>query len=67
MNGTFVEKLEIKDEWEISAEKYRLVDLGTGPQQLQVLRGDIWIKESACYEWSTLTSRIESLKNSQKS
>ncbi len=67
MNGdSFKVDLSIIDEWESGNDKYRLVNLGAGPAQLQILDGGNWREESVCYRWSTLTHRIDQLRNSQE-
>ncbi|MCG8431385.1 MAG: hypothetical protein MJA29_09465 [Candidatus Omnitrophica bacterium] len=58
----FIEELTIIDEWEVPNEKYRLVNLGAGPDRLQeFIEGD-WQEVSRCYEWGIVTKRIAQLK-----
>jgi len=54
----------IIDEWEAGGDKYRLVNLGDGPDVLQILVGDEWREETECYRWGSLTHRIKELRNS---
>ena len=61
---TFIERLEILDEWQVGNEKYRLVNLGAGPDQIQEFIVGEWKEMSPCYRWSTVTQRIVQLKNS---
>jgi len=66
MSGdTFTERISVKDEWEACGQKYRLVDLGAGPRELQTinpLTNDVdWRPERPCYVHGILCSRIEEL------
>ncbi len=61
----FVVELKVVDKWRGGTDMYRLVDLGCGPMQLQIFNGKEWVEESEQYRWSTLTSRINELRNSQ--
>lgn len=64
-NDGFIEKLTIIDQWESSSESFRLVNLGAGPDILQILYNGNWREESLCYRWGVLTSRIKSLVAAQ--
>lgn len=60
----FVVKLTVIDEWQGGSDKYRLVNLGAGPYQLQIYDNGKWGEGSECYKWSTVTYRIKQLRNS---
>ncbi len=64
-HGTFIENLEILDEWEVPHEKYRLVNLGAGPDQVQEFVDGEWKKVSSCYQWGIVTRRIVEIKTGQ--
>ena len=60
---TFEINLTVLDEWEVSGgKKYRLVDLGAGPDQLQEFVDNDWKQVSHCYQWGIVTHRITDLK-----
>ena len=69
MPGGFAEKIIVKDEWELNGERFRLVDLGAGPRELQKinpLTEDMdWSPEKECYVHALLCARIESLSNAE--
>ena len=60
--GTFSPNLTVIDEWKAGGDKYRLVNLGAGPDQIQIQDDSGWREESQCYQWSTVTHRIAELK-----
>ena len=63
MSGeTFEVNLVVIDSWKSSLEHYRLVNLGAGPDQLQVSNdGKDWREESEHFKWGVMTSRIADL------
>lgn len=63
MCDSFIEKIKIIDSWECSNEKFRLVNLGAGPNQLQIFKQGKWVRESVCYEWGVLIDRVKQLKS----
>lgn len=63
MNGTFVEKIKVTDQWESGGENFRLVDHGAGPRELQIERDGRWVAESPQFIHGVLCTRIESLAN----
>lgn len=63
MKGSFIEELKILDSWESENEKFRIVNLGMGPDRLEVFKKGEWHKELACYEWDVVISRLLHLKN----
>ncbi len=63
---TFVVNLTVIDEWEVGGDNYRLVNLGAGPDQLQILDNGVWREESVCYQWPVLTHRIKDLAKKGK-
>ena len=63
MNGTFVEKIKVTDQWGSGGEKFRLVDRGAGPSELQIERDGRWVAESPQYIHGVLCARIEFLAN----
>ena len=64
MCDTFERIITIIDEWESGGDKFRLVNLGAGPDRLQILDNGKWKEESNCFKWGVLTNRIKMLKNS---
>ena len=64
-NEGFEVDLKVIDKWRGGTDMYRLVNLGAGPLRLQIFDGNEWREESVQYRWSTLTSRINELRNSQ--
>ena len=65
MNGTFVEKIKVTDQWESGGENFRLVDRGAGPRELQIERDRRWVAESPQYVHGVLCARIEFLANTE--
>ena len=58
MNSQHTESITVKDEWESNGDKYRLVNKGAGPMELQILDGQDWRAESSCYVHGILCDRI---------
>jgi hypothetical protein len=63
MSGdTFMERITVIDEWDNSHERFRLINKGAGPDELQVrdgLSGDsAWRRESSQYVHGVLCNRI---------
>jgi hypothetical protein len=65
---TFEEDLKVITEWESGGEKFRLINLGAGPDQLQVMNigADEWKRERGHYEWGVLTHHIKKLSDELK-
>jgi hypothetical protein len=57
----FEEDLQIINSWESGSDKYRLVNLGAGPNQLQIFENGKWREESVQYRWSAMSNRIKHL------
>lgn len=60
---TFEINLKVLDEWVAGDEKFRLVYLGSGPNQLQIHRLGEWVEESAHFRWGLITARLLKLKS----
>lgn len=62
---TFVENLRVYDEWESGGERFRLVNHGAGPDELQVRGMGVddkgWRPETSCYVHGVLCARIRRL------
>ena len=58
---TFTEEITVLDEWKTKTEKFRLVNKGMGPDELQVFKNYKWVPETECYVHSILTRRIKEL------
>jgi len=69
MQETFAQRITVKDEWESGGQRYRLVNLGAGPDELQTinpLTNDTdWRPETRCYVHGVLCSRIASLASTE--
>ena len=55
------QRLTVVSEWKDGDEIYRLVDVGAGPNQLQVYRDGLWIAERPCYIHGVLCARIAAM------
>lgn len=58
----FTEKLTIISQWNAGGELFRLVNLGAGPDQLQIKVNGEWKEESNQFKWGSSTNRIKSLE-----
>lgn len=68
----FIENITIIDEWQVREDRYRLVNLGAGPDRLQTLVPyydsnklsfkDVWRDEKDWYSTAILIRRIKELK-----
>jgi len=67
MGEGFVENIKVLSEWEAGGELFRLVNLGAGPDVLQVNKHGLWVKESECYEWGVITKRVAKLSAQKES
>jgi hypothetical protein len=65
-NSGFVQKITVVDEWESGGQNFRLVDLGAGPYQLQLMRDGSWVPESAHFVHCVLCERIVKLKTGKE-
>lgn len=61
-NETFEINLKIISEWESQQEKYRLVNLGAGPDLIQEKIENEWVEVKIYYKWGIATNRIKSLE-----
>ena len=59
----FIESITVIDDWESGKERFRLINKGAGPDELQIFDNGKWRKESRCYEWGIVSSRIKQLKS----
>jgi len=59
-NETFEINLKIISEWESQQEKYRLVNLGAGPDLIQEKIENEWVEVKIYYKWGIATNRIKS-------
>jgi hypothetical protein len=70
---SFVENITIIDEWIVGQDKYRLVNLGAGPDRLQIFQTyydrdkliykQSWRDERDWYSTAVLTRRVKELKS----
>ncbi len=67
MNEGFVINISIIDQWKSQNDTYRLVNLGAGPDTLQVLKNEEWVEETQCYVHSELCNRIKTLSKTMES
>lgn len=54
--------VSIVDEWASGGDRFRLVNLGAGPDELQLLRDGMWVPESPQYVHGVLCARICQLR-----
>ena len=59
--ATFYVSPVVLDEWENWGDKFRLVDQGAGPDELQIMQDGAWRPEKPCYVHAILTQRIRAL------
>lgn len=72
MCDSFVEDITVIDEWQVDNDRYRLVNLGAGPDRLQIFTSyynkddviykQVWEDERSFYNVAVLTRRIKELK-----
>ncbi len=63
---TFEEVITVLSEWNTTNDKFRLVNVGAGPDQLQVMEDGKWVEEKSYYRWGVLTSRVKVLEERLK-
>lgn len=57
-NSGFEKTTTVLDEWTSEGESFRLVDLGAGPQELQIEKSGKWVPEQSFYIHGILCHRI---------
>lgn len=62
----FVENVTVFDEWKSGGESFRLVNLGAGPDRLQVLKEGTWVDEKEHYKWDVTVNRLKFFINANK-
>ena len=61
-NIGFKINLKVLDEWVSQIDRFRLVDLGAGPVELQVQQDGEWVPEQSYFKWGIVTHRLLELK-----